>query len=487
MKKLNLLFIGLILIACICPVHGADPNDMTDPLSWILKYFRGSNGAPGPQGEPGITTIISNETGPAGPQGIPGPQGIQGIQGIPGPMNQTPGAKGDKGDQGDQGIQGVPGPMDDNVSFINGTRPFTANLSMASHYINGVLSPSISTDAANKDYVDSVNTSMKGYVDAVNSTVPSPVDTSPFYFINTSRALTGQDIKRSDNNSYLGFMAGTNLYGGASGIFRAKDSAYNPGGFELFMTSPDGVARAVISAWQSGSNHFTLNLVNASFQSYGVAWMTQQLKRTVNNDYTQLISGDTVNTAGASITLFGAQNAAHPGDLLLRVPDGANSYKTVLSVLGNTTTPVLDHGGFRVSNVGAATTNGDALSYDDYTAWTPVVTWTGNSSAVTTAGTWRYQQTGKTVTISTTTYATDCKGATGITVTLPVNAKTISSHNTALSGIERYGAAGTTYAPVSAYIRHDSSKENLIQVYDLKAGTSGQILVLQVAGSYEVA
>jgi hypothetical protein len=311
------LFVSLLILALvITPVLGATSNDMTDPLTYLLKMLGQGKGSQGPQGEPGITTVISNMTGPAGPQGpqgvqglpgtngingtspsvmvnytftgdpgtnagvtnigsiwdvrldflIPagaqGPQGIQGLTGITGPagsqgpagINGTDGATGAtgpagaKGDQGIQGIQGIPGndgvqgpqgipgingtdgapgaqgiqgiqgpagingtdgatgpqgiqgvkgdtgsqgskgdtgaqgskgdtgaqgekgdkgdtgntgatgpagPMDSNVAFINGTRAFTGNLSMGSHYINNLLTGGLGSDAVNKTYVDS--------------------------------------------------------------------------------------------------------------------------------------------------------------------------------------------------------------------------------------------------------------------------------------------------------------------------------------------
>lgn len=249
----------------VIPVMAADTptsKDMTDPLTYILKFFKGGSssggtgqeGPTGPQGPAGLNGLgsfdingtftlspglaayvvnIGNSTnglfdfyipqgvaGPQGPAGEQGPQGIQGVNGTPGDpgpqgLQGPAGEKGDKGDQGDpgaqgpageqgpqglpgaanmtagpqgpageqgpqgdqgpQGIQGIPGnegpqgppgPMDNNVAFINGTRAFTANLSMGSQYITGVHDPSISTDAATKGYVDSVNASMKNYVDA---------------------------------------------------------------------------------------------------------------------------------------------------------------------------------------------------------------------------------------------------------------------------------------------------------------------------------
>jgi hypothetical protein len=123
---------------------------------------QGPQGEQGPQGDPGIngTAGAQGPQGEQGPQGDPGingtagaqgPQGEQGPQGDPG-INGTAGAQ---GPQGEQGIQGPPGPMDDNVFFKNGTRAMTANLSMGGFNINNLANPTLSTDAANKAYVDS--------------------------------------------------------------------------------------------------------------------------------------------------------------------------------------------------------------------------------------------------------------------------------------------------------------------------------------------
>jgi hypothetical protein len=129
-----------------------------------LQGIQGVNGTPGAQGPQGIQGIpgLNNMTaGPQGPQGIqgvngtPGAQGPQGIQGIPGlnnmtmnqTINQTPGPKGD---------QGNPGPNNDAwYLWINGTRAMAGNLSMASYYINSVLTGGLGSDGVNKSYVDS--------------------------------------------------------------------------------------------------------------------------------------------------------------------------------------------------------------------------------------------------------------------------------------------------------------------------------------------
>jgi hypothetical protein len=157
----------------------------------------GIQGDPGPQGEPGPANMTAGPVGPAGEQGsqgIPGTNGTsftwrgewdsidiytqndvvqydgssyiclnensaeepttyttdwsllsqKGDQGIAGAANMTAGPQGPAGEI----------PDSSQFLFLNGTRAMTGNLSMASHYITGLSSPSISTDAATMGYVD---------------------------------------------------------------------------------------------------------------------------------------------------------------------------------------------------------------------------------------------------------------------------------------------------------------------------------------------
>jgi hypothetical protein len=299
------------------------------------------------------------------------------------------------------GPQGIPGPIDDNVAFINGTRAFTGNLSMASHYIVNLLSPSISTDAANKGYVDSVNTSMKNYIDAVNVSGGGEYD--QYFLINGTRAMTGATIKRDSNNAILQLMGGADATGGA-----------------------------------------------------------------------------------AVINVRGADYGAAPGSINFYVPNAAkNALVNVFNLVGNTNTPTMDALTNRIINVGAVTTNGDALSYDDWTAWTPTLAWTtATPASVTTIA--QYYISGKSVHFIFETYSSDSNGCTGLTATLPTSAATISNMNTAFSGWERYGAAGTTYTNPLPYVRMDANQDK-IQFYGFQTATDGQTIVIGVSGEYKIA
>jgi hypothetical protein len=184
-------------------------------------------GPQGSQGDPGIN-------GTAGAQGPPGEQGIQGIQGIQGETgaaNMTPGPQGIPGPMDDNvflkngtramtanismgsnyinnlitGLLGSdatnktyvdsrpdstynasyltssfnstydakPASIPDQTQFpfLNGTRSFTANVSMGSQYINNLLTGSQAGDVVNRSYVDTkVSTSNTSYVLTNNAT-----------------------------------------------------------------------------------------------------------------------------------------------------------------------------------------------------------------------------------------------------------------------------------------------------------------------------
>lgn len=148
-----------------------------------VDYFNGSNGAPGANGSNGTAATINvNATftlaagSSATVTNIGDTTAALFNFGIP--VGAT-GAQGEKGDTGDI-------PDVSQFLFLNGTRAMTENLSMGTKHINGLATPSVSTDAATKGYVDTavagvsnynasyatityvgeVNTSMKAYVDA---------------------------------------------------------------------------------------------------------------------------------------------------------------------------------------------------------------------------------------------------------------------------------------------------------------------------------
>ena len=147
-------------------------------------------GIPGIQGIPGLPGINGTDGAP----GAQGPAGEQGPQGVPG-INGTDGAP------GEQGIQGPPGPIDDNIAFINGTRAFTANLSMGSHWINNLLDPSQPNDAATMSYVQNLTSNLSAlaaypvgsvYI-SVSSTDPGTLFGGTWVRIAEGRVLISQN------------------------------------------------------------------------------------------------------------------------------------------------------------------------------------------------------------------------------------------------------------------------------------------------------
>jgi hypothetical protein len=178
-NSLRAIVVLIVITMTMIPLAaGLFENDV------VVQPGSGSgNGAPGAPGAPGQNAscngnISVNSTVTLSP-GTPAyvvsawngtwaamdfgiPAGSAGAAGA----NGADGAKGDKGDPGDPGTVDTSGFL-----FLNGTRAMSGNLSMASHWVIGVLSPISDTDAANKQYVDSVNTSMKGYVDALNASM----------------------------------------------------------------------------------------------------------------------------------------------------------------------------------------------------------------------------------------------------------------------------------------------------------------------------
>lgn len=370
-----------------------DKGDQGDPGA------QGPAGEQGPQGIPGAANMTAGPQGPAGEQGPQGEQGLQGIQGIQGIQGET----------GATGAQGPPGPMDDNIALINGTRAFTANLSMGGFNINNLATPSISTDAATKGYVDASNTSMKGYADSL---VP---DVSQYFFINGTRNITATKI----------FTPAGTMYG-----------------------------------------------------------------TTANTDYLQFIAGDTVNTAGASITMHGKDRFANGGYFFIRVPDAAKtSYKTALTISGDTDTPTLDVGTYRVTNLGEATTANDALRYNAWTSWNPSPTYSGCAGSAqppSQTNTGRYVRIGKTIYYSFSSYGADSNACTGVTVAPPFAAANTTGQVVMFgSAYQKYWASGTTYDNIIGYVKQDGT--GTMTFLNFHAMTDEKAFTVAMTGFYEIA
>ncbi|MBE3136083.1 MAG: hypothetical protein IMZ43_01600, partial [Thermoplasmata archaeon] len=291
MRAISLLLVLCFLALPVSAIGVINPSTESQPIwcqfyytKWICGTGTSGTGGIGPQGIPGINgtvgegdinyfnftgsnlTTISNITNfftysemnqtanmTAGPQGIEGPMG---------PANMT------------AGPQGSPGEIPDSSQFyfLNGTRTLTGNMNAGSKQIASLITGATGDTATNKTYVDAVNISMKNYADAQNATAITDHgaltgltddDHVRYFDKDTSKALTGRDLGRNVDNSYIVIRGGTTnansgyvvLYGYNAG------SAYN-GGFGFAVTNAAHTATTELMAGRGNIDAPYLNMLS---------------------------------------------------------------------------------------------------------------------------------------------------------------------------------------------------------------------------------
>jgi hypothetical protein len=158
-------------------INGLD--NMTANMTAGPQGIQGVNGTPGEEGIQGDKGDKGDKGGQGdkGDQGLQGDKGDKGDRGIQG-INGTPGWQGDKGDQGDQGLQGIQG--EQGIQGIQGE-----------------------TGPMNQTFNLTIN--MTGNM-TMNQTM---LDETAYYWVNATRSLTGTQIFRSVNNSFLYLNGGS--------------------------------------------------------------------------------------------------------------------------------------------------------------------------------------------------------------------------------------------------------------------------------------
>lgn len=333
----------------------------------------GERGPPGPQGDPGITTIISNETGPQGPQGDPGPQGIQGPPG-PAGFNGTDGAPGPQGEQGPageqgiQGLQGIQGPAGEQGPMgPEGPMNMTANMTAGPQGPQGEQGPPGTTD----------------YLGLTN--LP---DLSQYFFRNGTRSMTGTDIKRDVNNSYVLVDGGDGTVGYGANIFMTgKDFGAMPGSFGLQVPNAANSLRLNVLTVNGNTDTPEVNLnsnkiinlgtptnagdaatkgyvdangagdlseyffANASRQITGIGQRT--INRNVQNGSLGLFGGKIGENYGSGGIVLTGVNGTANGAIFMYVSNKSGaSYTPVLGINGLTDTAYIDYFNNFFYNVG---------------------------------------------------------------------------------------------------------------------------------------
>ena len=256
-----IIFLILVGSAAAAPI--INPSVESQPMicrfyytAWICDVFGGGKGLSGPQGLPGIPgagnvtnyfDLIGNVTswsnitnfwymegmnqtpnmtvgpeGPTGPQGIQGEtglqgiqgmQGIQGIQGIPGLDNMTAGSQGPAGEQGPQGIQGIQGP----VGPMNQTANMTAGPAgeqgiqgiQGDQGIPGLDNMTAGPEGPTGPQGEQGIPGDPGTTDHSLLTNLTADDHLQYLDIAFSHKVTGNELFRISNNSYIRLSGGT--------------------------------------------------------------------------------------------------------------------------------------------------------------------------------------------------------------------------------------------------------------------------------------
>jgi hypothetical protein len=117
-----------------------------------------------------------------------------------------------------------------------------------------------------------------------------------------------------------------------------------------------------------------------------------------------------------------------------------------------------------------------------WTSWTPTLTWATGAPVTGLVTTARYKLLGNTCFISFNVVSTDSNATTGLTIALPVAPK-LNGLYYSLSAIERYGAAGATYANPLAYLADSGTT---IGFRAFATATDAQAVEVTVTGWYEI-
>lgn len=238
------------------------------------------------------------------------------------------------------------------------------------------------------------------------------------------------------------------------------------------------------------------------------------LRRSVNNDYLSLIGGTGSTPYSGNLQLYGGDNVAMSGGIIMSVGNASGSSSSVLfSATGRTDTPTLSLNNNKISSLVTGTT-GDMATNKTYvdsaisgggainnsyvtltnssfsnltpnlqwTAWTPTLTWAGGDPKPSTT-TARYARIGNIVFFRFYTFSGDSNVTTGLTVTLPVAHANTGAYSTCAAQ-EAVVTGSPVYTNPYPYLTAGSSNLGFAQ---FTTGIDNQAISVLATGQYEVA
>lgn len=212
---------------------------------------------------------------------------------------------------------------------------------------------------------------------------------------------------------------------------------------------------------------------------------TSYIRPSVETYQTTILGGiGAGGTATPAITVYGNNHPTYPGDIDFFVPNAAKStYLTAMRIVGNTDTPSIFANSNRITSLGQATTDMDAVPLTKkWTTWTATISWTGATPA-SASQICRYCQIGKVVFFTFYIASSDSNACTGCSLTLPV-ASANSSLNYHFQAFEGYGTGGSTYKDPLGYVAPNENPA-VARFLLFSTATDGQAVYVQGTGWYE--
>jgi hypothetical protein len=272
--------------------------------------------------------------------------------------------------------------------FLNGSRPMEGNLSMHGFAINNVRNVSDPSDATNVSWVQNLVWN--------NGTIATDTDLLQYYLIDTSRALTGSNVRRDINNDLLYLWGGdtSNPQGGQIQLYGGANPALD-GGMAFAVGDAGGVFLPVM--WIEGTTNtphldmlshqikglldptaaqdaVTLNYLTTHPSAPSAAQLNdyytndtekllwgEHLKRQGDNNFLALYGGEAIAGGTGILSVFG-KTSGNPSAIEAIVGDAAGTGNIILTGWKGGDAPRMDMMGYNITGIMTITNESDAVN-----------------------------------------------------------------------------------------------------------------------------